>query len=90
MFAKILTKQQIDHIHQASLTILERTGVIIPHEEMLSRFAKHGANVDIKARHVKIPSELVMELEIFRKKPNSDLANEIIILLLDRRSGLTI
>lgn len=62
MFAKILTKQQIDHIHQASLTILERTGVIIPHEEMLSRFAKHGANVDIKERHVKIPSELVMEL----------------------------
>ncbi len=62
MFAKVLTKPQIDQIHQASLSILERTGVIIPHEEILAKFGKHGAVVNAKENHVKIPSELVMEL----------------------------
>lgn len=59
MLAKIITDEQIRRIHEASLTILERIGVGVPHLEMLSRFADAGAQVDHKAQRVKIPPALV-------------------------------
>ena len=62
MIAKILTEQQINRIHQCSLDILQRVGVIVPHGEILSRFAKRGAEVDLKEQRVKIPADIVMEL----------------------------
>ena len=62
MLSKILTDQQINQIHQVSLEILEKVGVVIPHEEILARFANYGAVVDAKEQKVRIPSELVMEL----------------------------
>lgn len=61
MFVKILDDEQIDKIHQKSLDILENIGVVVPHEEVLARFATIGANVDSKRSLVKIPSDLVME-----------------------------
>jgi len=60
MFSKVLTDEQISKIHQASLRILEQIGVEIPHDEMLSRFADSGAEVDMANQRVKIPGELVM------------------------------
>jgi len=60
MVVKVLTDEQIDTIHQASLRILERVGVIIPHDELLARFADRGATVDNTEKRVKIPPELVM------------------------------
>lgn len=62
MLTKVLNKEQIDQIHQVSLDILERIGVIIPHEEILSRFKRYGANVNREEQRVRIPSELVTEL----------------------------
>ncbi|MFX1444915.1 MAG: trimethylamine methyltransferase family protein, partial [Promethearchaeota archaeon] len=62
MLSKILTNQQIIQIHQASLEILERIGVRIPHDEILSRFKNYGASVEIKEQKVQIPSELATEL----------------------------
>ena len=62
MYAKVLTKDQISLIHNKSLDILENIGVIIPHDEILSRFVKFGAKVDRKKQLVKIPNELVKEL----------------------------
>jgi len=35
MIAQVLTDEQIARIHDASLRILERTGVVVPHEDML-------------------------------------------------------
>jgi len=61
MLVKILDDEQIDKIHQKSLDILENIGVVVPHEEVLKRFATFGANVDSKRSLVKIPSDLVME-----------------------------
>jgi trimethylamine--corrinoid protein Co-methyltransferase len=62
MIVKVLTEQEINRIHQKSLEILQKVGIIIPHDEILSRFADMGANVDIKEKRVKIPSYIVMEL----------------------------
>ena len=59
MFSQMLTADQIKRIHEASLAILERTGVVVPHPEMLERFSAAGANVDFKAQRVKIPAALV-------------------------------
>jgi trimethylamine--corrinoid protein Co-methyltransferase len=55
----VLTPEQIDAIHAASLEILQRVGVELPHEETLSRFAGRGAEVDFETQRVRIPPELV-------------------------------
>ena len=62
MQVKILEDHQIEKIHLKSLEILEKTGVSLPHEEILSRFASCGAIVDSTNNLVKIPSNLVTEL----------------------------
>ncbi len=62
MISSILTNEQIRRIHEASLTILERVGVEVPHSEILGRFADAGARVDPAASRVRIPAELVMRL----------------------------
>jgi len=59
MNAKVLTESQIQRIHTASLNILERVGVVVPHAGMLDRFAEAGAPVDRAAQRVKIPPALV-------------------------------
>ena len=60
--AHVLTEKQIERIHQASLSILDRIGVIIPHEKMLSRFTDCGARVNLNNQRVYIPHELVESL----------------------------
>jgi trimethylamine--corrinoid protein Co-methyltransferase len=61
MRVKLLSDNQIDKIHEASINILEKIGVFIPHDEILSRFSKNGAQVDVKKRIVKIPNSLVSD-----------------------------
>jgi len=60
MFCRVLTDKQIERIHRASLGILERVGVTVPHPGMLRMFAEAGAKVDFPALRVRIPEELVM------------------------------
>jgi len=59
MQSRILTDEQIARIHNASLAILEKTGVIVPHEDMLNRFEDAGASVDRADQRVRIPADLV-------------------------------
>ena len=59
MISKILNEEQISRIHQASLNILQRVGVIVPHEKMLHCFAEAGAKVNLEKQQVHIPAELV-------------------------------
>jgi len=59
MQSRILTDDQISRIHNASLAILEKTGVIVPHEDMLDRFEDAGASVDRAGLRVRIPGDLV-------------------------------
>jgi len=59
MFASVLEPEQIRRIDQASREILRRTGVHVPHEEMLRRFADAGASVDFDGQRVYILPDLV-------------------------------
>ena len=59
MRCTVLTDEQIERIHAASLEILERVGVQVPHADMLGRFADAGASVDRAAQRVRIGPDLV-------------------------------
>lgn len=62
MKSSVLSAEQVERIHQASLTMLERTGVVIPHPDMLRRMAEAGAKVDAAAQRVRLPGDLVERL----------------------------
>jgi trimethylamine--corrinoid protein Co-methyltransferase len=53
--------KQLDMLQEATLRVLEETGVRFPSEKALSIFADHGAHVDHATQVVKIPRELVMK-----------------------------
>lgn len=59
MQTHILSNDQIARIDAASLKILEKTGVVIPHADMLDRFEDAGATVDRTEKRVRIPADLV-------------------------------
>jgi trimethylamine--corrinoid protein Co-methyltransferase len=59
MQSQVLSNDQIERINTASLRILETTGVVIPHEDMLNRFEAAGATVDRAEQRVRIPADLV-------------------------------
>ncbi len=59
MHVTVLSPEQINRIDEASLSIQQRTGILLPHPDMLSRFADAGAQVDFAAQRVRIPADLV-------------------------------
>ncbi|MFH1070857.1 MAG: trimethylamine methyltransferase family protein, partial [Candidatus Glassbacteria bacterium] len=61
MFARVLTASQIKKIHRASLEILRRVGVVVPHRGILARFADTGNRVDFAGQRVWIGEETVMK-----------------------------
>ncbi len=52
---------QLDQLQEATLKILENTGVKFPSEKALKIFAEHGAEVDLDSQLVKIPRNLVLK-----------------------------
>ncbi len=61
-FAELLTQQQVERIHEASLEILQEVGLKVRYEPAREVFAKHGCSVD--GERVKLPREVV---EKYRK-----------------------
>ena len=59
MKLSVLEPEGILRIDEAARRILDRTGVEIPHEEMLKLFGKAGAAIDKSNCRVRIPSPLV-------------------------------
>jgi trimethylamine--corrinoid protein Co-methyltransferase len=57
----VLSDDDIQQLHQATLTILEETGVRFPSHKALAVFSDAGANVDFTSQIVKIPPGLLME-----------------------------
>jgi trimethylamine--corrinoid protein Co-methyltransferase len=56
-----LDEQQLNNLREATLHILENTGVQFPSEKALEIFAEHGAEVDHDTKVVKIPREIVFK-----------------------------
>ena len=56
-----LDDEQLDIMQEATLTILENTGVQFPSDKALSIFSDHGADVDHETQVVKIPRDLVFK-----------------------------
>jgi trimethylamine--corrinoid protein Co-methyltransferase len=66
---KLLSKEDMDRIHRATVKVLEKTGVQFLHDEALSVLEKNGALVDRNTKIVKIPEVL---FDDFRKKAPND------------------
>jgi trimethylamine--corrinoid protein Co-methyltransferase len=54
-----LDQEQLDNLQEATLSILENTGVQFPSDKALAIFKEHGADVDYDSQIVKIPRDLV-------------------------------
>lgn len=59
MKLEILSSKQINRIDESARDILERTGVLVPHPEALSRLAAAGARVDFASQMVRLPPDVV-------------------------------
>ncbi len=57
----VLSSKELERIHDASMWILENTGVELLDAEALDLFAKAGAKVDQSAKRVKIDRGLLLE-----------------------------
>jgi trimethylamine--corrinoid protein Co-methyltransferase len=58
---ELLSRNDLENIHNASLEVLERTGVVFKHEGALKVFEDAGAYVDYKTQKVYIPNNLIKE-----------------------------
>jgi trimethylamine---corrinoid protein Co-methyltransferase len=56
-----LTDAQVQTLHEASLRILERTGIRLEHEPAARMLADRGAKWDPKSRIVRLPPDLVSQ-----------------------------
>ncbi len=63
-FATLLTQEQVERIHEASLEILENVGLLVRNEKARAVFDKHGCKVDSETQMVTFPRAVV---EKYRK-----------------------
>ena len=59
MWIKVLSKAEIEEIHEKSLEVLEKTGIEVDHEKGLKILKKAGAKVNFRTKRVRIPKKLV-------------------------------
>ncbi len=62
-FATLLTQQQVERTHAASLEVLENVGMLVRNEKARIIFEQHGCHVDVETRIVKFPPAVV---ELYR------------------------
>jgi trimethylamine---corrinoid protein Co-methyltransferase len=58
-FATLLSQNQVERVHQASLEIMEDIGVLVRNQKARQIFSEHGASVDSESQIVKIPASVV-------------------------------
>ena len=63
-FAELLTQQQVERVHEASLEILEEVGLLVRHGPARDLFRAHGCDVNSETNRVKFSRAIV---EKFRK-----------------------
>ncbi len=60
-YASLLTDDQVERIHTASLDILANVGLLVRNELARDIFARHGCRVDGQTNIVKLPADVVEE-----------------------------
>ena len=60
-FFSYLGDTEVEYVHQASLEILDQTGLLVRNEKARKRFAKHGCRVDHTSEIVTFPPAVVEE-----------------------------
>jgi trimethylamine--corrinoid protein Co-methyltransferase len=60
-FAELLSQDQAQQVHEASLEILENVGVMVHNLEARERFARHGCLCDAGSKVVRFPHTVVEE-----------------------------
>lgn len=58
-FASLLTQQEVERIHEASLEILENVGLLVRNEKARAIFMKHGCQYDSETQIVRMPRQVV-------------------------------
>jgi trimethylamine--corrinoid protein Co-methyltransferase len=57
--ATVLTPEQVVRVHQASLEILEKVGLLVRNAQARQIFARHGCSVDEATQTVRLPRQVV-------------------------------
>jgi trimethylamine--corrinoid protein Co-methyltransferase len=57
-YATLLSQEQVERVHGASLEILEKVGLLVRNQRAREIFAEHGAQVDAAAEIVRLPREV--------------------------------
>jgi trimethylamine--corrinoid protein Co-methyltransferase len=65
---QLLSDREIQTIHDASLAILNKTGIMVHHDEVLKLIAEAGAQVDKHRKVAHLPEQLVMDCIAHAKK----------------------
>ena len=60
-FATLLTPQQVERVHQASLEILDEVGMLVHNPKARQIFTKHGCKLDAETNIVKFPASVIEE-----------------------------
>jgi len=63
-FATLLSTEQVEQVHAASLEILENIGLLVRHQKARQVFEKHGCRVDQKTQLVKFPRAVVEQFRL--------------------------
>jgi trimethylamine--corrinoid protein Co-methyltransferase len=60
-FATLLSQSEVERIHEASLEILEKVGVLVRNEKARAILARHGCRVETETQIVHYPRKVVEE-----------------------------
>lgn len=60
-YATLLTPEQVERVHDASLEILEKVGMLVRNQRAREIFARHGCPVDGESQIVRFPRAVVEE-----------------------------
>lgn len=94
-YLRMLSKEQVEEIHSASLAVLERTGILVKHKEALRLLEAAGASVDHATRRVQLTEELVEQclqtvpsrITLAARNPEKDRVIEHGLLPVVRNGG---
>lgn len=58
---RLLTEEEMQHIHQGAMHVLEHVGLRVDHEELLTILRDYGCSVDLAKKSVRFPNRVVEE-----------------------------